>query len=90
MRSGILAAGNFIIDLELGHSRATGTWSAWETPILSGQAVWGCFTHRHGYEKRDGKWYWAQWHQTEHFFTPVSSSWEDGVRVVEQCVSKGA
>lgn len=83
-------AGNFVIDLEPGCSCATGIWNAWESPILSGKAVWGCFSHRHRYEKRDGEWYWSLWQQTEHFFTPVSSSWEDGVRVVEQGLSKGA
>lgn len=83
-------AGNFAIDIEPGHLRATGVWNAWESPILSGKAVWGCFSHRHRYEKQDGEWYWAQWHQTEHFFAPVSTSWEDGVRVIEQSISKGA
>lgn len=83
-------AGNYVIDVEPEHSRATGAWNAWESPTLSGKAVWGCFSHLHQYEKRDGQWFWAHWRQTEHFFTPVSSSWEEDVRVVEQGVSKGA
>lgn len=83
-------AGNHIVDIEPCHRRATGSWKAWESPILSGRAVWGCFEHRHEYTKRDGRWSWTRWDQTIHFFVPTERTWIDEPRIVEQLISKGA
>jgi hypothetical protein len=81
---------NYIIDVDPDRSRASGHWYVWEAPILSGKAVWGCFTHNHIYRKENGEWFWELWHQTEHYFTPIDKSWEEGARVMEQRTSFGA
>ncbi|MBO4227788.1 nuclear transport factor 2 family protein [Bradyrhizobium neotropicale] len=83
-------AGNYVFDVRPGSDAAYGHWSAWETPVVLGKAVWGCFVHRHSYRKRDGEWYWLNWDQAIKFFVPVSDSWEQADRIVEQRFSHGA
>jgi hypothetical protein len=67
-----------------------GLWYGWEAPILTGQAVFGAFTHQHVYVRAGKEWKWREWRQRVRFFSPFTQGWVDGPRALEQRRSHGA